>query len=162
MPREINENTDLLAASPAYQMNRLMEMMGNGEQFLHFLAIVIIIVSGLSIFISLFSSLKERRYELALMRVMGASRSRLFFLIILEGLILATLGYVLGLLLSHSGIEFFSGYMEDAYRYSFTGRTFLMEEILLLGASLFIGLLAAILPAISASGTDISTTLTES
>ncbi|MEM9917609.1 MAG: FtsX-like permease family protein, partial [Bacteroidota bacterium] len=147
LPRNINENTDMQAASPAIEMNRLMSMMGAGEQILRNLALIIVFVSGLSIFISLFSSLKERRYELALMRVMGASRGRLFLLIIIEGLILAVLGYVVGLLLSHLSMELFSSYMKDAYRYSFTGRMFLTAEFLLLAGAVFIGFLAAVLPA---------------
>ncbi len=71
MGRNINENTELQAATPAIEINRLLNLIGSGEQVLRGVAGVTIIVSGLSIFISLFSSLRERRYELALMRVMG-------------------------------------------------------------------------------------------
>ncbi|MEM9917919.1 MAG: hypothetical protein AAF990_07475, partial [Bacteroidota bacterium] len=59
-------------------------------------------------------------------------------------------------------MELFSSYMKDAYRYSFTGRMFLTAEFLLLAGAVFIGFLAAVLPAMSASKTDISTTLTQS
>ena len=159
MMRGINENTDLQAASPAIELNRLYDMMDVGEQTLRVLAIIIIFVSALSIFISLFSSLKDRKYELALMRVMGASRGKVFALIILEGLILATLGYLIGIALSHIGMEILGSAMNDAFRYSFTGAMFLLDEIKLLGGALLIGLVAAILPAIQASNTDISKTL---
>jgi len=159
MLRGINENTDLLAASPAIELNRLYDMMDVGEQTLRVLAIIIIFVSALSIFISLFSSLKDRKYELALMRVMGASRSKVFSLIILEGLILASLGFLIGMVLSHVGMEILGGALKDSFRYSFTGMMFLADEIKLLGGALLIGLLAAIIPAVQASNTDISTTL---
>ncbi len=162
MLRNINENTDMQAASPAYEMARLTTMMGTGEALLRQLAIIIVIVSGLSIFISLFSSLKERRYELALMRVMGASQERLFVLIILEGLLLAFMGYIIGIILSHLGMQILAHYMQDAYRYSFNGWSFMKEELWLLFAALGIGFLAAVIPAIQASRTDISTTLTDS
>ena len=49
MLRGINENTDLLAASPAIELNRLYDMMDVGEQTLRVLAIIIIFVSALSI-----------------------------------------------------------------------------------------------------------------
>ena len=160
MPRSINENTDLQAASPAIEMNRLYSMMGVGTDALRNLALIIVIVSGLSIFISLFSSLKDRKYELALMRVMGASRSYLFFLIILEGLLFAILGYLLGLLLSHGGMALLSGYLEEAYQYEFSGWRFFKEELWLLGGSLVIGFVAALIPAFQAYRTDISETLT--
>lgn len=161
MQRAINENTDLQAATPAIEINRLYNMMGAGEEALRALALVIIFVSGLSVFISLYSSLKERRYELALMRVMGSSPGKIFTLIVLEGLLLAVLGYIIGIVLSHTSMEILSGVMEKSYRYSFSGRIFLKEELYLLGAALVIGFVAAVIPAIQARNTDISETLAE-
>ena len=74
MQRGINENTDLQAASPAIEINRLYNLMGVGEQAIRMIAILIMIVSGLSIFISLYNALKERKYELAIMRTMGGPK----------------------------------------------------------------------------------------
>lgn len=161
MQRGINENTDMQAATPAIEINRLYSLMNTGEQALTILAYVIIFVSGLSIFISLFSSLKERKYELALMRVMGAKPAKLFSLIVLEGLLLAIIGFVVGILLSHGGMQIFAGAMKDAYRYTFSGWEFLPQELYLLGGTLLIGFLAAVIPAIQAANTDISETLTK-
>ena len=159
MQRNINENTDMQAATPAFEINRLYSMMGTGTDALQMLAYVIVFVSGLSIFISLFSSLRERKYELALMRVMGSSPTKIFSLIVLEGLILAVLGYLIGIALSHIGMEILAKYMSDAYRYSFSGAMFLKEELYLLFGALGIGFIAAIIPAIQAKNTDISRTL---
>ena len=63
------------------------------------------------------------------MRVMGASRLKLFFLIILEGLMIAIIGYILGLMASHGGMSIFSGIAEESYQYAFDGWRFLKEEI---------------------------------
>jgi len=159
MLRGINENTDLQAASPAIEINRLFDLMSSAEQVISILALVIVLVSGLSIFISLFSSLQERKYELALMRVMGANKFTLFTLIILEGLLLAFIGYCLGIVFSHISMQFIAGLMQDKYRYAFTGLTFLKEEVFLFAGALFVGLLAAVIPALQATQTDISETL---
>lgn len=161
LQRMINQNTNLQAATPAIEITRLYSLMGVGEDALRWLAFIIMAVSGLSIFISLFSSLSDRRYELALMRTMGASPTRLFAMIILEGLLLAVLGYGLGTLISHGGMELLAGEMKAAYRYTFTGRTFLPEEFYLLGGALAVGFIAAVIPAIQARNTDISKTLAE-
>ena len=67
MARNINENTNFQAATPAIEINRLYTLLGVGEEALKAMALLIIFVSGLSIFISLFSSLRERKYELAVM-----------------------------------------------------------------------------------------------
>lgn len=159
MGRNINENTDLMAASPPNEIARLQTNLGLGAETLKALAWVIVIVSGLSIFISLFSSLRDRRYELALMRVMGGSRGTLFRMILLEGLILAVLGYVLGIVLSHVGMGILAGFMKNTYRYSFSGLRFLPEEAWLFVGALAVGFVAALIPALQARRTDISETL---
>jgi putative ABC transport system permease protein len=160
--RNINSNTDMQAATPAIELNRLFEMMGVGEKALRALAFLIVFVSGLSIFIALFNSLKERQYELALMRVMGAGQGKLFLLIILEGLLLSLVGFLVGILLSHGAMQLLAKYMSDAYPYSFTGWSWLPEEWYLLIGALAIGFIAAIIPAINAYRTDISKTLSRS
>lgn len=162
MQRSINENTDMQAATPAIEINRLFSMMDSGEQALRILAIVIILVSGLSIFISLYSSLRERRYELALMRVMGAGPGKLFQLIIIEGVLLAIMGYAIGMLLSHIGMEIIGQFVKDSYRYNFNGRNLLSNEVWLLLASLAVGFITSLIPAFQASKTDIAETLTTS
>lgn len=161
MQRAINENTEMQAATPAIEINRLYALMGTGTKALRWLAIVIIIVSGLSIFISLYNSLKERRYELALMRVMGASRGRLLALIVLEGLLLAVLGYLLGMTLSHGAMYLLADQMKETYQYTFSWTNFLIEEAYLLGGALLIGLVAALIPALQVQGIDISDTLAD-
>ncbi len=159
--RNINQNTDMQAATPALEINRLFEMMGVGERALRGLALLIVIVSGLSVFIALFSSLRERQYELSLMRVMGAGRTTLFLLIVLEGLLLSFMGFLIGIALSHLAMQSLAGYMTDAYRYSFSGWTWLPEEGWLLAGSLLIGFLAAVIPAINAYRINISRTLSK-
>jgi len=71
------------------------------------------------------------------------------------------LGYLLGMGLSHIGMEILAGAMQDAYRYTFSGWVLLREEAWLLLGALAIGVVAAIIPAIQAGRTDISTTLSE-
>jgi putative ABC transport system permease protein len=160
LPRNINENTNLQAASPAMELNRLYSLLGSGAAMLRTLALVIMIVAGLSIFVSLYSSLQARRYELALLRVMGSSPYGLFRLIMQEGMALALLGGVLGLLLAHTGVWLAGIFLEQEWRYQFDPWFFLPEEGLLLLAVLAFGLLASLLPAWQARKVDIADTLT--
>ena len=146
---------------PAIQLNQLYANIGAGEKTLRWMAALIIFVSMLSIFISLYSSLKERKYELSIMRVMGASPSKNLALILLEGLVLAAIGCFAGLLLSHVGMSLLAGKLKEAYQYHFEPWMFLREEGYLILVGLFIGLFAALIPAIQASRTDISKTLSE-
>lgn len=123
------------------------------------LAFAIIFVSGISIFLSLLNALKERKYELALMRVMGASGYRLFSLILIEAGILSTVGTIVGFIFSHGAMVFFGIYVKNSYRYTFDGLTFLSDELLLFIAALMIGIISGLIPAILAYRTRISTSL---
>jgi putative ABC transport system permease protein len=161
-PMIIDDNSSSMGyAKPAIELQRLLEMTGVGMDFLRALALIIILISAFSMFISLYSSLKERRYEMALMRVQGARPRQLFAMIILEGLLVALVGFLIGIVISHLGMEIMAAQLEDTYKYTFTGMVFLLEEWLLLLGTLLVGFLAAVLPAIQAYRVDISATLSE-
>lgn len=159
LPRNINENTEMMAASPAMEMNRLYLLMGAGTDMLQILAWIILFVSGLSIFVSLYSSLQARKYELALMRVMGSSPGGLFRLIIQEGFLLALAGGLLGLLLAHLGIWAAGNFLEAEWHYAFDAWIFLAEEGWLFLGVLVFGILAALVPAWQSRKVDIASTL---
>ena len=159
LPRMVNENTNMQAAVPAYEINRLFNLLGVGVDTLSTIALVIMAVSGLSVFISLYNALKDQQYEMALMRTYGATRWQLVWLVLQEGLLLAGLGFLLGILFSRVGLLLISGLMEARYHYSFSGGEIIREEWQLLVASLVIGLLASLLPAVRAFKINISKTL---
>lgn len=159
LPRQINQRTSMQAAIPAMEINRLFSLLGIGLDLLKAIAYAIILIAGLSFFLSLYNSLKERKYELALMRSMGASRAKLFSLVMLEGVILSICGYVLGIVLGHVGLVLLSGLAEGAYGYQFDAFMLAEEEAWLGLAVLLIGFLAALIPALRAIRMPISETL---
>lgn len=161
LARGINSNSKLQAALPNIEINRLFSLLGVGVETLRGLAIVIMLISGISVFVSLYNSLKERRYEMALMLSMGATRMQLFGMLLLEGLVLALLGFVLGVVLSRVGLWLFSSSVSSEYHYNLAAFGILPEEWLLLGVAILIGLLAAALPALGVYRMNISRTLAE-
>jgi len=161
LPRNINQNTGVMAASPIREIIRLNELMGSGAEAIQYMAILIAIVAAISIFISLYTSLKERRYEIAIMRVSGAGPGKIFSMIIGEGLWIAILGLLLGLLLGHVGMTLAGSILEKSYRYHFTGWYWVNTEIYIIIGSILLGLLAAIIPAIQGSRTELHKTLAE-
>src|SRR4030095_16624935 len=82
LPRQINSQSELQPPSPAYETARLFSIVGVGIDALRGFAAVLILAAGLSVFIALYSALQERRYELAVMRTLGASPGKLFGLLI--------------------------------------------------------------------------------
>lgn len=159
LPRLVNSQSSLQAASPAFETARLFSILGVGVDILMGFAYVLIVISGLSIFIALYNSLKERRYDLAIMRSMGASRTKLFVSILLEGGILTMLGSFIGLLMGHGVLVLLSGMVEETQKAGINGFIFYPEEWIILGGSLLLGLICAVIPAIQAYRTDISKVL---
>jgi putative ABC transport system permease protein len=154
------EDTTMQLANVAVENSRLMNNFGLGLSTITAIAVVIMVISFISIFISLFTSMRERRYELALMRTMGGTRSTLFTLIIQEGLLLVLLGYVIGLLLSRVGLLVLSHFMQESFHYGLDNLAISTQELALLGLTLLVGLLASAIPAWQALKIDISKTLT--
>ncbi len=159
LPRIVNGQSSMQAASPAFETARLFSILGVGVDVLMGFAYILIFISALSIFIALYNSLKERKYDLAIMRAMGASRLKLFTSIVLEGGTMTFLGSILGLLLGHGVLVLLSNVVEDAQRAGFDGFIFYPQEWIILGASLLLGMVCALLPAIQAYRTDISKVL---
>jgi putative ABC transport system permease protein len=99
-PRFVNGSTPMQAAAPAIEITRLMGLIGQGTQLLHTLAAVLLAVATLSVFIALWSAVRERRADLAMLRMLGAPPRRVAGLLFAEAGWLALLSTVLGLLLA--------------------------------------------------------------
>lgn len=155
----LTQDTTMQLANVAVENSRLIDNFGIGMSTITAIAVAIMILSFVSIFISLYNSMKERKYELALMRTMGGTRRTLFALILQEGLILVILGFALGLILSRVGLMVLSSAMSENFNYSFDKLGITMNEVYLFGLTLLIGIVASLLPAFRALKMDISKTL---
>ena len=156
LPREINSQTALQAASPAYETARLFRIAGVGVEALRAFAVVLIAAAALSVFIALYTALEERRYDLAIIRTLGGSPGQLFGMLLGEAAILAAASAAIGLVLGHAFAWALGLWLHAQQQYPVTGAVFLGEEVLVLVAAVGIALLAALPPAWSAYRTDVS------
>lgn len=159
IPRWVNGQSSLQAASPAFETARLFSILGVGVEILGGFAYVLIFISGLSIFIALYNSLKERKYDLAIMRSMGAGRSKLLISILMEGSLLTLSGSAMGILLGHGVLQVLNSFSEETQKAGINGIVFYTEEWIILVGSLLLGIISAVIPAIQAYRTDISKVL---
>ena len=105
--------------------------------------------------------MRERKYEMALIRTLGASRLQLSTMIIFESIILTISGFILGLLFSRFGVMFVSSLMEESINYNLSSFRILNEEYWLLLLSVIIGLLASLIPAVQVYKMNISKILAD-
>ena len=159
LPRKVNETTSLQAAIPIFEINRLTNLLGFGIQTINFIALIIMLVSGLSIFISLYNSLKKRRYEIALMRVHGATKFQVIKLVLIEGVTLSFIGTLFGFIVSRLSLYIISILVNQTKMLSSFDYRLLNEEIWLFLISMIIGLLASLIPSILAYRINIPKTL---
>ncbi|WP_422858742.1 ABC transporter permease [Flagellimonas sp. S174] len=159
LPRFINENTSVQAALPGFEIQRLMGLLGSGATTINGIALAILLVSGLSIFISLLKTIRERRQELALLRTYGFHTRQLLGLALLEGVFLALIGFVAGWILGRLGIWILSGYMSATYGYTFQINRPEMIEILLMVTILVLAIIAALMASISIFKLNVAKTL---
>jgi putative ABC transport system permease protein len=116
------------------------------------------IIAGLSVFISLYNALKDRKYDLAIMRTLGASKIKLFTMLIVEGLVITFIGGILGLVIGHIGLYLISTQTSESADFIKAFHIYSKEWLILLTACL-IGVIASLIPAVKAYNTTISTIL---
>jgi putative ABC transport system permease protein len=136
-------------------------MIGVGVEVLRAFALVLIAAAGLSIFIALYHAMEERRYDLAVMRMLGASPGKLMRLVLLEAVVLALVGAAIGLVLGHLAAEAVGGMLAAEKQASITGAAWLGAELWIVALAVAVGFVAGLVPAWRAYRTDIATTLAQ-
>ena len=101
-PRYVNSSTEMQAAAPALEITRLLNMLGLGTEVLRAFAGVLLLTAGLSVFIALWSAVRERRADLAMLRMLGAPPAKVAALLLCEAVWLGVLASIVGLLLGQA------------------------------------------------------------
>ena len=106
LQRFINEYTQepLLAILPGVALQELWQIVGIAETALIGVSIMVVVTALIGMMATIFSSLNERRREMAIFRAMGARPRVVLGLLVLEAVLMAALGAILGLALLYVGL----------------------------------------------------------
>ncbi len=148
LPAMINRQTALQSAVPATETARLLELIGASLAGITVFAWLLAATGGLAIFVALLAALRAREGDLALLRVMGASRVQVFAVVLLEGMITAAAGAALGWFAAHGLMALARARFATLADLGFAPFQFHSGEIALIAGVLAIGALAALIPAI--------------
>jgi len=159
LPSFINRQTQLQAAAPAVEMTRLLSLLGVGIDAVRAFAVLLMITSGLSIFVALYSALRQREGDMAMLRVMGARPPAIFGHIVLEGVLLAAAGALLGVVVGHGVVAFAAATFPQLQDMGLSALRFEPAEAVIVAAAIAMGGLAALLPALKVFRVDIAQTL---
>lgn len=158
LPRKINKSSELMAVVPSYEMTRFTKSLGIGRQLVVVLATGFVVLSALMLWATLSSGLALRRYDLAVLRVLGASPRRLAATVIAEALLISGYGALIGVVLGH-GIAYMAVSSIESLRGFVLPAELLMPRMMDIGfivLGLIAGLAAAMVPSFNAARTDIA------
>jgi putative ABC transport system permease protein len=155
-PRYINDSTNMQAAAPAVEITRLLSMVGVGTRVLQGLGAVLLGVAGLSVFIALWSAVRERRTDLAMLRMLGAPPLRVGALLLCESLWLAVMACALGLLAAHGLTALMGSMLMEQQSLAISGWQWVSAEGWVPVLAFVVAVVAALVPAISAYRVDVT------
>jgi putative ABC transport system permease protein len=112
--QQVDRGRTAQAVLPVREIFNLFDnIVGPIQAVLLLLTVMICIVSGLSILVSIYNSMSDRRHEIAVMRALGASRGTVFTIVLLEAILLAMGGAAIGFLAGHGLIWAGNGVIEE-------------------------------------------------
>ena len=145
---------------PISEIERLFQaFVGPVQYMLLTLTIMICVVSGISILVSIYNSMNERRHELAVMRALGASRDRIMRIVLTESIMISLMGGLIGWVGAHGVVELISPYVEAQTGVSVGFMSFVPAEFWVLPGVMGLAVIVGFYPAISAYFTDVSRSL---
>lgn len=159
LPARINRNTAMMAASPALETTRLLDLLGVGFDLISAFAWLLVAAAAVSVFVAMLQVARERRGDVALMRVMGASRTRVLSQSLLEGLIVAAIGAALGVAAAYGLMASLGGISDQAHAFAAGALVWRWEIGWILTGALTAGVAAALAPGLLAYRADLADTL---
>jgi putative ABC transport system permease protein len=161
LPRYINMQTQMQAASPAFESARLMRLIGTGVDVMRAFGVVLMIAAAVALFVAMVNALQERRTDLAMMRLLGATRVRMARLLLAEAVLLALIGAALGLVLGHVLTHVLGLYLQADRSVRVTGWDFAWAELWIVAAALVLAAVAAAVPLFNAYRLNVNEVLSE-
>ncbi|MEO1582978.1 MAG: ABC transporter permease [Planctomycetota bacterium] len=94
----LRADQSITVAQPKEQIDTLFEIVGSIDQILIAMAAAVLVSSGIAIMLALYNSMEQRRRQIAIMRVLGSSRRRVFVLVLIESAVIGLLGGAVGVI----------------------------------------------------------------
>lgn len=151
---DLNKNNDIQAINPAATLRKLLVMLNAGEIVVTLVAYVSIFLSIIVLFTTMLSASIERRKDISILRALGANRKTVFKTILLETLIIAIIGAVLGFIVAHIAIGILGNYTAVNYGINISGFSIQIAEVFVLLGAVVLSIVAGMIPAVMVYKTD--------
>ncbi|WP_405566997.1 ABC transporter permease [Polaribacter sp. Asnod6-C07] len=158
-PRKINESTNLQAVLPKYELHKLYDYTSVGFKTITIIGYLILIIASLSIFMSLYKMMKERAFDLAILRTYGATRFQLIKIIVYEALTIVCSAFAIGFIIIKLRIKVFMNSQSISLQQNILQDLPLQEVLKIAELMLIMVLIAVVLTLIPLLKMNISTIL---
>jgi putative ABC transport system permease protein len=154
--RDINRGADAQAETPADAVANLMTRYIDPLRWtLLAITILTVVVAGVGIMVGIYNSMSGRRHEIAVLRALGAGRTSVMLIVLLESILLSVMGGVAGMALGHAIVAGVSPYLVDYTGVSIGFWQFGPWEAVVLPALVGFSSIVGYLPAVTAYRTDV-------
>lgn len=152
MRRDIDQydKEPVMAIIPALSLQEMWQTIGYVEQILFLVSLCVLLVGVLSILISLYTSINERRREMAILRSLGASSRHVFTLLLYESSFLVVMGCILGVISLYGLLAVVRPWLEANFSVYLNIQPLSQTEWIYLLGIMAAGTLAGLIPAIKA------------
>jgi putative ABC transport system permease protein len=165
LPKIIALDTTLnvQAVNPTFEVTKLLEgIVGDVRLILLVLTVLIVVVAGIGVMVSIYNSMSDRRHEIAVIRALGAKRRTVMVIVLMESILLALGGGVIGLMLGHGLTWALSGTIEDQTGVAVSALQFQFNELILVPGLILLASAVGYMPAVVAYRTDVAQSLISS
>lgn len=152
----LRRDPTLTVASPADQITKLLAIVGRLDILFFAMAGAILVGSALTILLALHGSMRERRRQIAIFRVLGCSRGRILALVLTESTLLGVAGALAGLVVSIAGTTLTVLYVRAESGLSLDAGIDPRGALLVVAATAFLAAAAGLFPAILAYRTPVA------
>ena len=161
LPAKIEgELLEAQAVAPVQEIAAFFQdVIGNIQSVLIIFAIQVVIVAGVGMMVSIYNSMNERRQEIAIMRALGARRSTVMSIILLESILLSLGGGLFGALIGHLAIGALAPLIMAYSNVMVRPWDFQAVELALIPGLIGLASIVGYLPAVIAYRTDVAQSL---
>ncbi|MFN9993687.1 MAG: ABC transporter permease [Phycisphaerales bacterium] len=155
----LRRDGSLTVAQPKQEIDGLFRIVGNIDRIFIAIAAVVMLSSGIAIMLALYNSMEQRRRQIAVLRVLGASQGRVFGLVLTESVFIGLLGCGTGILLGLIGAMVTAQTIKSTLHIVLSSALPANELIAVSIATVLLSAIAGLIPAVRAYRTSVGENL---
>lgn len=147
---ELRRQSGVTVANPASEVRTLFSIISNVDTILLAVAGAVLVGSAASVMLAVYSSMNERRKQIAVLRVLGASRGRITGLVLAESAVIALLGAAAGAVLSVIGMQLAAAATLARTGVLIGGSVEMGSVVMVMAGTVGLGMVAGLVPGVMA------------